>query len=362
MPANGEPSPDIVPLPAVNEPQAEAAAPHADVIPLPPTDAAPDAMTNAANPLDAAAAAADARARQVVSQRAAEHVCRGFSLANRGAHYTARVEFIRALRLISQSLDASGGKQHGDALAAGLRALEESDDFVPRGSRVEADVDVASLITAHRTPVLKDVPAEELTLLKARQRYYTYAQQQLALAAGHERSGSMALYGLARVQMSQVAADASSQATATPKAMSLHQAALLVDGDNYMAANELGVMLARYGQLEAARTLLARSVKVAPQAVTWNNLAKVHDRLGEATLATKAREQSRLLAVGDPKRAVTANNSTNGIVWTTPNQFAQTGGGEIPAMQTAKQPAKPAAQAPVAKSAASWLPWAKTNQ
>jgi tetratricopeptide (TPR) repeat protein len=334
--------------------------------PLVPESAQHAATGDAARQAEIANSEAAARARYVVSQRAADHVRRGFSLANRGAYYSARTEFIRALRLVSQSLDAAGGRQHGDALAAGLRALDESDDFVPRGARVEADLDLATLIPAHRTPVLKDAPLADVSLLSARQWYYTYAQQQLALAAGGERAGSMALYGMARVQTATAGTDSAAQLAATPKAMALHQAALLADSGNYMAANELGVLLARHGQWEAARALFLRSVQSQPQTATWQNLAIAHERLGEQWLAQAARQQATSLAAAEAAHAkanptaAAGAATTAGVAWTTPADFARHSSAEAPRGQSA---AKPTAQpTPLERSSVSWLPWAKSKQ
>ena len=41
-------------------------------------------------------------------------------------------------------------------LAAGLRALDEAEDFIPDGIQLEADLDVEIVASSHRTPVLQD--------------------------------------------------------------------------------------------------------------------------------------------------------------------------------------------------------------
>jgi hypothetical protein len=114
-------------------------------------------------------------AMQAVAERASELTRHGFSLAKRRAWYSARSEFVQALRLISQALDTQAKQNvHSLALARGLRALEEADDFVPKGSRLEADLNVAAIVLSHETPVLKSA-ANQATPLVAVQRYYTYA-------------------------------------------------------------------------------------------------------------------------------------------------------------------------------------------
>jgi tetratricopeptide (TPR) repeat protein len=174
-------------------------------------------------------------------------------------------------------------------LAAGLRALEEARDFQPSGSELEAALDLPRLISAHRTPVLHNKPIDYLTPLAALQAYHAYAEDQLALAGGHELVSADALYGLARLQ-DRLAISASDQSQRQgPVSMSLYQAALMIYPDHYLAANELGVLFARYGQLTDAREVLRHAVSISPSfPESWLNLSRVHERLGETTLAQRA--------------------------------------------------------------------------
>ena len=63
---------------------------------------------------------------------------------------------------------------------------------------------------------------------------------------------------------------------------------MLTDSRNYLAANELAVLLAKNGYLQSARTLLQRSVAGSPQPAAWHNLAVVHRYLGEKQLSALA--------------------------------------------------------------------------
>ncbi len=84
-----------------------------------------------------------------VIQQAEEHNHQGIALASRGASFSARAEFIQALQSISQGLDSeTGSADYGRALAVGMRALEEADDFVPRRARLGGEIDVAMLVRA----------------------------------------------------------------------------------------------------------------------------------------------------------------------------------------------------------------------
>jgi hypothetical protein len=146
--------------------------------------------------------------------------------------------------------------------------------------------------------VLKGESVENTSPLVALQRYYTYAQEQFTIAGGEQPAASLALYGLGRQQsLMNTGADARLSRSA-PRAMVFHQAALSVDSANYKAANELGVLLARFGSYEEARNVLAHSVRVCSQPQSWQNLAIVHQRLGELELAQQAASQAKLATRG----------------------------------------------------------------
>ena len=92
-----------------------------------------------------------------VARQADRQTRHGFELAGRGAYFAARSEFIGALRLVAEGLDTEQKTDvHGRALAAALTAMKEAEDFLPGGSRLEADLDLPGIIAAHATPVLKD--------------------------------------------------------------------------------------------------------------------------------------------------------------------------------------------------------------
>jgi hypothetical protein len=275
-----------------------------------------------------------------VRERAEGLVRHGASLADRGAYFSARAEFIQALRAITQALDAQGqSAEHSQALAEGLRALDEADDFCPRGSELEANLDLASVVAAHRTPVLKDENLDGMTALAALQRYYGYAQSRLASAAGNEAAASQALFSMGKLTTVMAERRPEDRRLFAPKAMALHQAALLADASNYRAANELGVLLATFGQFDEAKRLLVQSATAAPQADTWHNLAVVHERLGERDLAGKARYEMELA-----QRSRSATGGGKGVEWVDPAAFAKSSPapGAVP---VATRPAAPAIKA-----------------
>jgi tetratricopeptide (TPR) repeat protein len=287
--------------------------------------------------------------------RLAEHA---MSLAARGAHFSARAEFIQVLRAVAQALDAqSGGQHHSQALGLGLRALEEADDFIPRGSQLESDLDIPGLIAAHRTPVLQYAGGDDRAPLEALEHYYEFAQQQLALAGGREPAAARALFGLARLQP--LLDGSRQQGTSDAKMIALLQAALMVDRQHFAAANELGVLLARYGQLERARDVLQQSAAAAARVEIWHNLAVVHQRLGEAEQARTALENK--LQTARMQQPAAGSDHEEIVVWVDAPTLARAGGAEEYTQSAVRQEARPAdPPAPAAPSAGpsrtGWLP------
>lgn len=262
---------------------------------------------------------------EAVSRLAFARVQGGFVLAQRGALFAARSEFIGAMRLLAQAKDTEQHtNRHSQALAAGLRAIEEADSLLPSGSQLEADLDLHTAIAGHRTPVLHGTDASNMTVTAALQHYYTYAQEQLALSGDGEPVASMALYGLGKIHAALARQPSTNVKAAEPKSMIFHQAALLIDGRNYLAANDLGVLLVRLGRLPDAREAFLHSLSHQSQAHTWNNLSAVHRQLGETQLAEQAHQRGEQLAQQGRKAVAsgTAVDEPNAVTWVDPSEFA----------------------------------------
>jgi len=233
-----------------------------------------------------------------------------------------------ALRLAAQALDAERQTdRHSRALAAGWTAIREADDFLPTGSRLEADLDLASIIGGHRTPVLKDTSGRGLTPMSALECYFTFAQEQLAAAADQELTGSMALYGLGNLHRAIAAKRGVRIRAAMPKAMAFYQAALLVSPGNYMPSNELGVLLAQGGRYEEARIALEHGVSVCRQPAGWYNLAAVYHELGRTELAELAyRQYQEMYQARAAGRRSPSPTPTPQVQWVDPGTFARSYG------------------------------------
>jgi tetratricopeptide (TPR) repeat protein len=335
---------------------------------LPPPAASSERLPTTAEPLPEergtlpwAGTSAPSPEMRAVFEQAEERLRQGFRLAERGALYLARAEFVGVMELIAQANDLQRGTQfYTQSLTAGLLALEESRDFV-RVRPIGKQLDIELIVSGHRTQILKEEDFEAISPLVAARRYYTYAQEQLAGAAAGEARCSIALYGLGKAATTSGEASPAERMEWMAQAMVLHQAALMADRANFRAANELGVILARNGDWLHARNLLVHSVRLSPHPSTFRNLAVAHTRLGETQLAAAASQQA--LALERTGR----HSRGPAVQWVDPVTFAgsappsnmvmppvaQKGAGTAPAATEAP----PAPVSTARKSSSDWLPW-----
>jgi tetratricopeptide (TPR) repeat protein len=247
-------------------------------------------------------------------------VQRGYNLAQRGAFLAARTEFIQVLRRVAQAKDAtSGTSEYSAALAAGLRAMDEADDFVPRGAQLEGELNVRSTASSHRTPALREHEGEVLPH-DAVALYHKFAQERLARAAIDEQAGSMALYGLGKVY-ARLAERRDDDVQCTRGAMTMYCAALDACPSNNLAANELGVLLCRTGHPAEAVDNFVRAIEIAPNATTYHNLAVAQQKLGLGPQSLANEQESQRLAAWE--RSSSAVSRRAGVKWVTPAEMAR---------------------------------------
>lgn len=237
------------------------------------------------------------------------------ALARRGAPFAARQRLIEVLRMVSQAKDAqSEQSQYTTALAAGLRGLEEAEDFMPQGAQLEADLDVGLVVGAHRTPLAQHVDLATAQPHEMLDRYLRYAQLKLAMSVAGDPAGSMALYALGKVA-SQVGETEKPRDRLTHRqAVAYQQAALLAHNQNHYAAHELAVLLAESGHYKSARHLLLQVASRQPNSMVFRNLARVETKLGMAAQARASHEHSRKLSTVAPGKS-------NLIDWVPPHEF-----------------------------------------
>jgi len=291
-------------------------------------------------------AASLARSAQLedIARQADQQTVHGYELANRGACFAARAEFTAALRLVAQGLDNEQHTNvHSQALSAALTALKEVRDLLPSGAKLEAEMDLPAILAGHRTPVLRSAPADDLRPMAAVKSYFTFAQEQFALAAGHEVAGSMALAALGKLHAAMARQNCLEVQAPESKAIVFFHASLLVFPQNYLAANELGVLLAHCGSPVEARRALEHSVGVCRGSVNLANLAAVYQQLGQAQWALAAQQQAEAARQVEESRLRSVTGSAGGMVqWVPPAALAASG------MQAADLPRypQPAANAP----------------
>jgi hypothetical protein len=290
-----------------------------------------------------------------VQRHAKQLLEQAISLANRGAVYSARAQLIVSLRLVAQALDAeSQSSQYSEALSQGLKALDEAANFAPAGAQLEADLDIRQIIETHSTPVLHGTSEQPPTPLRALQAYHAFAEERMAVACGCEAVASEVLMVLAKIQPRLIAHDRDAASLAGPRAMSMYQAALIVDPNNYLAANELAVLFATFGQLEDARDLLTHCIRLDPaNPVGWKNLSEVHQRIGEPELARAALEEWRLAC---QQQELDTGPRQPAVEWVEPSMFSfRDPIRPIPYRASVSNPA--VARAGNGRTKQSWLPW-----
>ena len=259
-----------------------------------------------------------------IARQADRQTRHGLELAGRGAFFAARAELISSLRLLAQGLDAeTKTTAHAKSLAAGLTAIKEAEDFLPADDRLEADLDLPAIIAGHRSAVLKDADASSLTSLTALKSYMTFAQAQLAQAGGSEVAASMALRGLGKISEELARRKGPGAKAAAPKAIAFYQAALVVCPQNFMAANDLGVMFARNGNYDNARKMLEYSLSFSQQSTVWHNLAVVYENLALRNQAAQARQQAAIaMQIEQPRRQNMSSGAGGQVSWVDENTFA----------------------------------------
>ena len=124
------------------------------------SDVDPGQSYAATNPRPAPSAGGPTGA--VVNQRATVRIRRGYELADRGAYFAARNEFVDALNIIAEAKDQlHGTPRRTVALANGLRALDEAADFLPLKAD-GAEVSLAVIVASHRTPAAKAIDVRDM--------------------------------------------------------------------------------------------------------------------------------------------------------------------------------------------------------
>ena len=278
---------------------------------------------------------------EAAAQQAAHHIEYGKSLARRGATHGARQEFYAALRVIAQEYDGTtGSNDFSRSLSQAILAMNEAKDFVNENAEADSILDVASITETHRSNILNQVQAEAMTPPQAMQRYFAFAEHKLDEAGGRTTVAAEAFYCLGKLHTVTPDQSIAPFRVQTAKAIAFHKAALLSNRKNARSANELGVLMARLGELDKAVDLFKQSLLVQQSSNTWRNLAKTHARQGQHELARLAEQEFALAARSQ------ANSAVTGIRWLPSNEFNATGAVEFES-RVASRPSEPKTAQPI---------------
>lgn len=257
-----------------------------------------------------------------------------YTLARHGALHAARARFEQLLLELAQAKDATQmTSRHTRALATGLRAIEEADDFLARDTTTTTPQQIAA---GHQTPMLHEGEVERILPHEAVAMYHLYAQQKLALAVEGEQAGSMMLFGLGKIYAQLAERDDRPQAVR--KSLTMYRSAVGAHGGNHLAANEAGVLLARAGRYEQAAAMFERSAQLANSSATHRNLAYVMAKLERTQQAEAHRAAAEQIA--RQEIALGQLSAERGITWVSPDEFARRTSGGGPAA-VASRPAAP---------------------
>ncbi|MFT7641749.1 MAG: hypothetical protein ACI9G1_003500, partial [Pirellulaceae bacterium] len=283
-------------------------------------------------------------ALNAISKEAEVHNQRAINLASRAAYYSARAEFLESLKTVARGLDLQrGSRAHTVALAQAFRAIKEADHFAPQEGSIDREDSIQFIIDSHRTPILQNVRLSGMLPSLAIQAYYNFAEERIAFACGGMPVAAQSLYGLGRIYSElcehpgQVV---TIRATVTFKTLLFHKSALAVQPSHYQAANELGVLLCRRGQLQAAHAALSHSLAISSQPETRHNLTVVQNRMRQLQIPAEQQFRNtapqfsqppangRVRAVGNlpPNNAmanVAPNSEKPAVQFVTVNQFRQ---------------------------------------
>lgn len=271
---------------------------------------------------------------EALLRQAEEHNRLGLISAAKGAVFSARTEFLAALRLVAAALDAHEQTNiHIAALAAGLTAMTEAEDFASPREHSGAEIDFAPAIRSHSSRIVSESVASTMSAATLRELYTDFATGQLAAAVAGSPTGSAALHRLGKVAL--ISASQASTKDSRGKARVFFEAALVADADNFPAANDLAVHLAEDGYYDRAIATLRDALSRAPQPALWNNLAAIHDRRGERHLAHAARlEATNFAARGNSIAGVLPSHN---VAWVDAHTFAAAAKPNLE-MQTAAAP------------------------
>ncbi len=212
-----------------------------------------------------------------------QHLANCDDLLRRGAILSAREEVLMGMRSLFRSIDLRGGTWTSEpAMDQALAAFAEESDFYRSNSTPGAGQNTERIISGHKTNALKQTQLHLVSPDLAAQHYRAYAKQQWLVASqGHPWTADL-LFAYGKTLEREADQNPNESQMRRSQAVVCYQAAMEVNPRNADNANQLGFALLQLDRVDEAHVALNHSIRVNPKAETWNNLAEVYRRRGEA--------------------------------------------------------------------------------
>jgi tetratricopeptide (TPR) repeat protein len=212
-----------------------------------------------------------------------QHLANCDDLLRRGAILSAREEVLMGMRSLFRSIDLRGGTWTSEpAMDQALAAFAEESDFYRSNTATGAGQNTERIISGHKTNALKQTQLHLVSPDLAAQHYRAYAKQQWLIAAqGHPWTADL-LFAYGKTLEREADQNPNESQMRRSQAVVCYQAAMEINPRNADNANQLGFALLQLDRTDEAHVALNHSIRVNPKAETWNNLAEVYRRRGEA--------------------------------------------------------------------------------
>jgi hypothetical protein len=250
------------------------------------------------------------------SSTARSRLEQGHRLAARGATAAAREEFIAALAAAADSRDhRTGTTSYSQLLQRGLLHLDELRDFFP-GTESSPTASTSSIVDTHGSDLISVSRAAGLSRPAATSIYQRAVAERFGEICRLDPVAPEALACIAKLHAIRHASGGESGEYDFCVAVLLNEIALRCEPANPRYANELGVLYAMQGNLDASRDMFVQSLRQMQTVEVWTNLAQLHQRRKEAKLAELAASEARRLAVH-----LAVSGDSGRVRWISPADF-----------------------------------------
>lgn len=240
----------------------------------------------------------------------------GHRLAARGATAAAREEFIAALAAVADSRDhRTGSASFSQLLQRGLLHLDELRDFFP-GAESSPIASTASIVETHGSELVPLNRAAGLSRQAATGIYQRAVAEKIGEICNLDRVAPEAVACIAKLHALRHAAGGDAGEYDFSVAVLLNEIACRCEPENPRYANELGVLYAMQGNLDASRDMFVQSLRQRQTVEVWTNLAQLHQRRKETRLADLAAGEARRLA-----EHLASSGEPGRVRWVSPAEF-----------------------------------------